>query len=55
MLFFLFVAILIGIHYPMVGLCLISHFVVFGLIFLIGGIINLIKTEREVKEWKKEI
>mgnify|MGYP007037132576 CR=1 FL=1 len=55
MLFFLFVAILIGIHYPMVGLCLISPFVVFGLIFLIGGIINLIKTEREVKEWKKEI
>ena len=55
MLFFLFVAILIGIHYPMVGLCLILPFVVFGLIFLIGGIINLIKTEREVKEWKKEI
>ena len=55
MLFLLFVAILIGIHYPMVGLCLISPFVLFGLFFFIGGIINLIKTEREVKEWKKEI
>ncbi len=50
MLFFLFVAILIGIHYPMVGLCLISPFVV----VLIGGIMNLIKTEREIKEWRKK-
>ena len=50
MLFFLFIAILIGIHYPMVGLCLISPFVV----VLIGGIINLIKTEREIKEWRKK-
>ena len=54
MLFFLFVAILIGIHYPMVGLCLISPFVVLGVFFLIGGIINLIKTEREIKEWKRK-
>ena len=54
MLFFLFVAILIGIHYPMVGLCLISPFVVFGLFFLIVGIINIIKTGREIKEWKKK-
>lgn len=53
MLFFLFVAILIGVHYPMVGLCLISPFVVFGLVFLVGGIINLIKTEREIKEWRR--
>ena len=50
MLFFLFVAILIDIHYPMVGLCLISPFIV----CLIGGIINLIKTEREIKEWWKK-
>lgn len=54
MLFLLFVAILIGIHYPMVGLCLISPFVLFGLFFFIGGIINLIKTEREIKVWKKK-
>ena len=53
MLFFLFVAILIGIHYPIVGVCLISPFVVFGLVFLVGGIINLIKTEKEIKQWKR--
>ncbi len=54
MLFFLFIAILIGIHYPMVGLCLLSPVVGFGLFLLIGGIINLIKTEREIKEWRKK-
>ena len=53
MLFFLFVAILIGIHYPIVGVCLISPFVVLGVVFLVGGIINLIKTEREIKDWKR--
>lgn len=53
MLFFLFVAILIGIHYPIVGVYLISPFVVFGVVFLVGGIINLIKTEREIKDWKR--
>jgi hypothetical protein len=53
MLFFLFVAILIGVHYPMVGLCLISPLVGFGLFLLIGGIINLIKTEREIEEWRR--
>jgi hypothetical protein len=53
MLFFLFVAILISIHYPMVGICLISPFVVFGVVFLVGGIINLIKTEKEIKNWRR--
>lgn len=53
MLFFLFVAILISIHYPIVGICLISPFVAFGVVFLIGGIINLIKTEKEIKQWKR--
>ena len=53
MLFFLFVAILIGIHYPIVGVCLISPFVVFGLVFLVGGITNLIKTEKEIDQWKR--
>ena len=53
MLFFLFVAIIIGIHYPMVGLCLISPFVVFGIVFLVGGIINLIKTEKEINNWRR--
>ena len=53
MLFFLFVAILIGIHYPIVGICLISPFVVFGIVFLVGGIINLIKTEKEINQWKR--
>ena len=53
MLFFLFVAILISVHYPIVGICLISPFVIFGVVFLIGGIINLIKTEKEIKQWKR--
>jgi hypothetical protein len=53
MLFFLFVAILISIHYPIVGICLISPFVVFGVVFLVGGIINLIKTEKEINQWKR--
>jgi hypothetical protein len=37
----------------MVGICLISPFVVFGVVFLVGGIINLIKTEKEIKDWKR--
>ena len=53
MLFFLFVAILISIHYPIVGICLISPFVVFGVVFLVGGIINLIKTEKGINQWKR--
>jgi hypothetical protein len=53
MLFFLFVAILISVHYPIVGICLISPLVGFGLDLLIGGIINLIKTEREIKQWRR--
>ena len=53
MLFFLFVAILISIHYPIVGICLSSPFVVFGVVFLVGGIINLIKTEKEINQWKR--
>lgn len=53
MLFFLFVAILISIHYPIVGICLISPLVVFGVVFLVGGIINLIKTEKEINQWKR--
>ena len=53
MLFFLFVAILISIHYPIVGICLISPFVIFGVVFLVGGIINLIKTEKEIKDWER--
>ncbi len=53
MLFFLFIAIIIGIHYPIVGICLISPFVVFGLVFLVGGIINLIKTEKEINNWRR--
>ena len=53
MLFFLFVAILISIHYPIVGICLISPFVVFGVVFLVGGIINLIKAEKEINQWKR--
>ena len=53
MLFFLFVAILISIHYPIVGICLISPFVIFGVVFLVGGIINLIKTEKEINQLKR--
>ena len=53
MLFFLFVAILISIHYPIVGICLISPLVVFGVVFLVGGIINLIKTEKEINQWRR--
>ena len=53
MFFFLFVAILISVHYPIVGICLISPFVVFGVVFLIGGIIKLIKTEKEINQWKR--
>lgn len=53
MLFFLFVAILISIHYPIVGICLISPFVVLGVVFLVGGIINLIKDEKEINQWKR--
>lgn len=53
MLFFLFVAIIIGIHYPIVGMCLISPFVIFGVVFLVGGIINLIKTEKEINNWRR--
>ena len=53
MLFFLFVAILISFHYPIVGICLISPFVVFGVVFLVGGIINLIKTEKEINQLKR--
>lgn len=53
MLFFLFVAIIIGIHYPIVGICLISPFVILGLVFLVGGIINLIKTEKEINNWRR--
>ena len=53
MFFFLFVAILISVHYPIVGICLISPFVVFGVVFLIGGIINLIKTEKEINNWRR--
>ena len=53
MFFFLFVAILISVHYPIVGICLISPFVVFGVVFLIGGIINLIKTEKEINQCKR--
>jgi hypothetical protein len=37
----------------MVGICLISPFVVFGVVFLVGGIINLIKTEKEIKDRKR--
>ena len=53
MLFFLFVAIIIGIHYPIVGICLISPFVILGLVFFVGGIINLIKTEKEINNWRR--
>ena len=53
MLFFLFVAILISIHYPIVGICLISPFAIFGVVILVGGIINLIKTEKEIKDWER--
>ena len=53
MLFFLFVAILISIHYPIVGICLISPFVVFWVVFLVGGIFILIKAEKENNQWKR--
>lgn len=52
MLFWYFVTAVISCHFPIVGIILVSPFVVFGLIFLIGGIIYNIKLNKEMKSWR---
>ena len=52
MLFWYFVTDVISCHFPIVGIILVSPFIVSGLILLIGGIIYNIKLNKEMKSWR---